>query len=193
MTAVFLIAAFCIGSFPTAYVVANRLRGIDIRRHGSGNVGATNVFRVLGKGPGSLVFLIDAFKGFLPVMAYKILVPEASPVMPLLVGLTAILGHMLTPFLGFRGGKGVATGAGVLAAFQPLLFATTFFVWILSFSITRIVSLSSVLAAAALLAASVFLHEKPDVIAVFGLFFILALWGHRANIARLFQGTEKRF
>jgi glycerol-3-phosphate acyltransferase PlsY len=191
-TVLFCLGAFMAGSIPTAYLVARRLEGIDIRKHGSGNVGATNAFRVLGNGPGSFVFLIDFLKGFLPVMLYQAALPGFAPEAALGVGAAAILGHMLTPFLGFKGGKGVATGSGAIAAFNPLLFLVALLVWLITFGAIRIVSLSSLAAAIALFVSSAWLYRGGAVMAIFGGFLGLALWGHRNNLVRLLRRTEKK-
>lgn len=183
--------AFAAGCIPFGYLLAKFLLKTDIRRHGSGNIGATNAFRVLGKGPGSAVFLLDFLKGCLPLLAYQI----ASGGMPhwaLWVGLGAVLGHVFNPFLGFKGGKGVATGAGVVCAAYPALFLLALAVWLSSFFITRIVSLSSLLTVSALLALALFAALPKEALSFFALSFALLFWSHRQNILRLLKGEEKR-
>lgn len=194
--AFYLLGAYLIGSFPTAYVAAKRLKGIDIRTQGSGNVGATNAFRVLGKGPGALVFIIDFLKGWLPVFVYQIwfsglsaglLAPDAAA---LLVGFCAILGHVFTPFLSFKGGKGVATGAGVLCAAFPILFLLAMGVWGLTFMLTRIVSVSSLVALIGLLAGALVFKKSGTVLALLMVILLLIVWTHRSNLSRLKSGKE---
>ena len=141
----YCLLAFIFGSMPTAYWTARRLKGIDIRQHGSGNAGATNVTRVLGRGPGYFVFAIDFLKGFFPVFIYSHPNSLHSPNQEkmLLVGACAVLGHVFSPWLGFKGGKGVATGAGMLAAAVPVNFLIALISWVLLFLVTRTVSVSS--------------------------------------------------
>lgn len=187
----YAVGAFICGSLPTAFIVAKRLKGIDIRQHGSGNVGATNAFRVLGKGPGSLVFAIDFLKGFLPVFIFSHSPQNTASYAPLVIGVFAILGHIFTPFLNFRGGKGVATGSGVLAASHPFLFLMVFGTWIISFLITRIVSISSILAIIVLAVAAWILYPEDQATYVLTALSLFVLWTHRSNIARLMKGEEK--
>lgn len=187
----YCVLAFLFGSLPTAYLVAKKMKGIDIRQHGSGNVGATNAFRVLGKGPGSFVFAVDFLKGFLPVWLF---ISNSAPITyePLIVGAFGILGHIFTPFLNFRGGKGVATGAGVLAASFPVFFLISFLTWVVVFLITKIVSISSVAAVIALSAISWF--HAPMAFSTYvltGLSFFV-IWTHRSNIRKLLKGEEKK-
>ncbi len=186
-----LIAGFLSGSLPTAYL-AGKMKGIDIRQHGSGNVGATNAFRVLGKKVGATVFLIDFLKGYLPTYFLSAAAGMQDWV-PLAIGLSCILGHVFSPWLGFKGGKGIATGAGVLMALNGTLFAVAILLWLLCFFMFKIVSLSSLVAVGGLLAASLFL---PEVSAVhrwfFGAIFLFVVWTHRSNIGRLIKGEERR-
>ena len=193
---------YILGSCPNGLLIS-RARGIDIRQHGSGNIGATNVLRVLGKRWGYFVFFLDAFKGYLAVELAFLLV-STSPQMtrPELVGiaggLACILGHTFPIWLRFRGGKGVATSAGVLLGLMPVAVLSVFLVWLLVFKITRYVSIASIAAAAALpLFVLLYLHLKairgP---ALFGFSILIAgvvIWRHRSNIFRLWQGTEERF
>lgn len=185
----FAFIAFLCGSFPTAYVVG-RMRGTDIRQHGSGNVGATNAFRVLGKGTGFFVFLVDFAKGYLPVFIF--LRSGGDPNIAAWIGLAAILGHVFTPFLGFRGGKGVATGAGILMASHPLLMAGGMGVWVGCFLVTRIVSISSLASLAAVNVLSYMAPVGNRSRAAFFLILVLVSWTHRDNLARLRRGTEKK-
>ncbi|HTL70167.1 MAG TPA: glycerol-3-phosphate 1-O-acyltransferase PlsY [Candidatus Eisenbacteria bacterium] len=183
--------AFLAGSFPTAYLVGKHVFHSDIRTQGSGNVGATNAFRVFGKGAGAAVFAADFLKGFLPVIAYARFV-SADPADTLWIGLAAVLGHVFTPFLRFKGGKGIATGSGALAAALPLLFALTLPVWVVVFAFTRIVSISSLAALAGLFFYTFLFHLPPRASMAMLVILSLAVWTHRSNIARLRSGTEKK-
>ncbi len=185
-------AAFICGSLPTAFIVGKRLKNIDIRQHGSGNVGATNAFRVLGKGPGSFVFAIDFLKGFIPVFIFSQSSHNTASYMPLAIGVFAILGHIFTPFLNFKGGKGVATGSGVLAASHPLLFIMAFAAWIVCFLVTKIVSISSVLAVIVLSVSAWVLSPGDSATYVLTALSLFVVWTHRSNIGRLIRGEEKR-
>jgi glycerol-3-phosphate acyltransferase PlsY len=166
------------------------MKNIDIRQHGSGNVGATNAFRVLGKGPGIAVFVVDFLKGYLPVL----LAPDlgVSSQNLIWIGLAAILGHVFNPWLGFKGGKGIATGAGVLMGLNPLLFLIAIMSWIAVFLLTKIVSLSSLIAVGILFAVSLGEPISPHEKAFFGAVFAFVVWTHRSNIRRLLKGEEKR-
>ena len=192
---VFFIFAFFMGSLPNAYLAGRLLKNIDIRQHGSGNVGATNVFRVLGKGPGFAVFFLDFVKGALPVALFLSFFPEAlhRELLALGVGLAAVLGHMFTPFLGFRGGKGVAAGAGAVCASFPPLFAVTLAVWLLTFFFFRIVSVSSILAVSALFISGLLTRQPPEIVAAFFGMLLLVLWSHRSNLKKLKAGQEHRW
>ncbi len=191
----FFLGAFFLGAIPNAYLAGRFLKNIDIRQHGSGNVGATNVFRVLGKGPGIVVFCLDFLKGYLPVAIFLIffLTNPHRELTALLIGLTAVLGHMFTPFLGFKGGKGIATGAGVLCASFPKLFAITLAVWVISFLVFRIVSLSSMLSVCALFLSGILIQQPREILFVFAGMVVLVFWGHRKNMQKLKEGTEHRW
>lgn len=195
------LVAYLIGSVPTGYLVA-RARGVDIRSHGSGNIGATNVLRVLGKPAGILVLVLDALKGATAVLlaprifASWVSPEEATLYLPLVAGIGAILGHNYTCWLRFKGGKGVATSGGVLAALVPLAFLITLATWILVIAISRYVSLGSVIAAAVLPFATAFTHARTQahwpLLALTAVIGLLVIWSHRANILRLRAGTESR-
>ena len=193
---VYFIAAFFLGAIPNAYLAGRLLKGIDIRQHGSGNVGATNVFRVLGKGPGSAVFALDFMKGALPVLLLPFFSAASHhpQLMRLAAGLCAVLGHMFTPFLKFKGGKGVASGAGAVCAAFPWLFLVAFVAWVIVFYFSRIVSLSSLASVSALYAAAVYTHPAdPWTRRVFLGMLILVFWSHRSNLRRLIKGDEPSF
>ncbi len=187
-----LAGAFLLGSFPTAYVVAKKAGGVDIRKHGSGNIGATNALRVLGKKYGAIVFFADFLKGAVPAGAAAVLFagdPQA-PLIALTAGVAAMLGHIFTPFLGFKGGKGVSTGAGALCAAYPALFALSLGVFLLLILSTKIVSLSALAAMGALVLASFWYPKDPLATGLLVSIFLLVCWTHRENIARLAQGQE---
>jgi glycerol-3-phosphate acyltransferase PlsY len=188
--------AFLLGSIPTGYLVA-RAKGVDIRQHGSGNIGATNVFRTLGKPLGVLVFFLDALKGFAAVwLAARFGGPSAWP--SILAAVAAIAGHNYTPWLGFKGGKGIATSAGVLIALMPWAVLAIAVVWFGVFFATRYVSLASICASAALPVAvgALWFYGCGGSAPLLGfsvLIAALAIWRHRSNIQRLMAGTEHRF
>ena len=192
-TITLFVASFLLGSIPTAYLFAKALKKIDIREHGSGNVGATNVSRVLGKKYGVVVFVIDFLKGALAVLIVLAFAQKpTNQELSLWIGSGSILGHIFTPFLGFKGGKGVATGAGVLCAVYPLLFILTFLVWWLVFILTKIVSISSVIAMCSLVIFSYLTYENLKISIFFGLILLLFLWTHRSNLLRLVMGKENK-
>jgi acyl phosphate:glycerol-3-phosphate acyltransferase len=191
------------GSFPAGYC-AGRLAGIDIRSAGSGNIGATNVLRVLGKQWGYPVFAIDALKGFAAVRLVLFIVkywPTATPYAEYFAILTAVItiaGHMFPVWLGFKGGKGVATSAGALFGLMPWAVPCVFLVWYIVFQISRYVSLASIVAAVSLpIIVALFAHwgliDTAALIYFSILIAALVLWRHRSNFSRLLNGTEQRF
>ncbi|MEO7040941.1 MAG: glycerol-3-phosphate 1-O-acyltransferase PlsY [Gemmatimonadaceae bacterium] len=194
--AVAIVIAYVAGSIPSAYL-AGKWHGVDLRKHGSGNLGATNVVRVLGIRTGAIVFLVDSLKGFLPVFFLPALTGTVHPEMvSLSIGAAAILGHVRPVFLlGQKGGKGVATAGGVFLGVAWLPAVVAFAVWIVVFAGSRYVSVASLSAAAALPLAFLFTGRPVSdpyfiasvVVAIF-VFFT-----HRANIARLRRGEEHRF
>ena len=190
------------GSLPFGYW-AGRLRGIDIRQHGSGNIGATNVIRVLGKPIGIPVFLLDMLKGWLPVflaahwMSCTGAADEMISTAKVVGGFSAVLGHMYTFWLSFKGGKGIATTAGVLLSLSLAGFAGAVAVWVVVFFATKYVSLASITAAPAVPAVMAFMMWREGrwdaVMLTFGIVvMVLAIWKHRSNIQRLLAGTENR-
>lgn len=191
------VAAYLVGSIPTGFLVA-KAKGIDIRAAGSGNIGATNAFRVLGKGPGSFVLLFDAFKGWSAVMLLVPLIAgwnlcEDCESVRLLAGLAAVIGHNYTCWLKFKGGKGIATSSGVLIAWLPLPFLVMLGVWLVVFALSRYVSLASLATALALPFATWWLDGRSSMILITTLLSAMAIYKHRANITRLLNGTENRF
>ena len=191
-----VLISYLAGSIPSAYI-AGKVRGVDLRKHGSGNLGATNVARVLGTRIGAIVFIADLLKGFLPVYFLPRYTETLRPELWALVfGVAAILGHVKPIFLlGKGGGKGVATASGVFLAlaFVPMLIAEV--VWIAVFYFTRYVSLAS-LVGAAVLPIAILLWSRDPRSPVFISSVAIALfvfWTHRANIGRLRRGEEHRF
>lgn len=188
----FLVIAYLIGSFPTSYLVG-RLRGIDLREHGSGNLGATNTFRVLGPWAATPVLVVDVLKGFGPAALFTAWDGTGQARLAVAYGLAAIIGHVWSVFLGFRGGKGIATGAGVLLALAPLTTIVALLVWIGVVSLTRMVSAGS-LVAATLVPFLAWLMDQPAHTIAFSLVVTgFVWWTHRTNVRRLLDGTEHRF
>jgi glycerol-3-phosphate acyltransferase PlsY len=191
-----VLLSYLAGSIPSAYL-AGKARGVDLREHGSGNLGATNVVRVLGPKIGAVVFIADLLKGFLPVYFLPRYTETLQPGMwALIFGAAAIAGHVKPVFLlGKGGGKGVATASGVFLAlaFVPMLIAEA--LWIIVFYFTRYVSLAS-LVGAAVLPVAILISSRDPRSPVFIASVIIALfvfWTHRANIGRLRRGEEHRF
>jgi conserved hypothetical integral membrane protein TIGR00023 len=192
--AVIFVFGFLLGSVPFAYVISKAVAGIDIRKVGSGNVGATNVARVLGWKWGSLVFLLDALKGFLPVFIVRLLVPYNIE-LALATGLAPILGHVFTPFLGFKGGKGVATSLGVFLALSPVGVLIGFMVWIITVLLTGYVSLGSLLGSLSAFLWILFLDPNRTSLPflVISAIVVALIWfRHRGNIRRLIRGEEPK-
>jgi glycerol-3-phosphate acyltransferase PlsY len=189
-----LLASYLLGAVPTSYLAARLVRGIDLREHGSRNLGATNLYRVLGWRYAIPVGLFDAAKGAIPVLVFA---PRIGPsqLVALLCGVIAIAGHVFSVFVRFKGGKGVATAAGVMLALTPLALGVALVVWLVLVYLTGYVSLGSI-AAAAVFPVAVYLLERPDQPEILWVDALVAagiIWLHRANIRRLLQGTENRF
>lgn len=190
----YTLSAYLFGALPFGLFIA-RMRGVDIRTQGSGNIGATNVFRVVGKGWGVLTFTLDALKGFLPAFIFPLLAGVAAD-WGVLFGLAAILGHSFPVYLKFKGGKGVATSAGMLLGVAPLSVGAALFCWLITMIISRYVSLASI-AAAATVGIAVWvdpsLQDRLLSRTALTLMALLVIGLHRANIRRLLNGTEHRF
>jgi acyl phosphate:glycerol-3-phosphate acyltransferase len=182
---------YLLGSISFSYLIAKKLAGIDIRKHGSGNAGATNTLRVLGKGPGILVLLLDALKGIAAVWIAMLISP-ANELTIALAGFAAILGHNWPIFFGFRGGKGVATTVGVIGtiSFLPLLWSGL--LAIATIALTRFVSLGSLLLMALVPIFMVIKGDHPIYILMTVAIAILGFIRHRQNIVRLLQGKENK-
>lgn len=184
-----LVFAYLVGAIPFGVVVGKLFYGTDVRQHGSGNVGTTNVFRVLGKKAGVVVLVCDMLKGFIPAL---IAAHFFNPWAAIFIAAAPVVGHMFSIFLKGRGGKGVATGAGVVAALVPLAFLVILVVWLTLVVTTRYVSVASLVAAVLVpVFVIAFDHPLPYQIAAV-LVSIIVWWAHRGNIARLVHGTESR-
>jgi acyl phosphate:glycerol-3-phosphate acyltransferase len=187
-------ASYLLGAFPTSYLVSRAFAGIDLRQHGSGNLGATNLYRVLGWKYAVPVALVDIAKGVVPVLVFAPQVSR-SVVFALACGVAAILGHVFSVFVRFKGGKGVATAAGVMLGLTPMALGVTAAVWGLMLVLTGYVSLSSI-TAAVVLPIAVYLVERPaqsELLWVAALIAFGVIVLHRKNIQRLLNGTEGRF
>ena len=198
-----LLEAYLFGSIPSGYL-AGRLSGVDVRQHGSGNIGATNVLRVLGKTWGFAVFFADALKGFVAARIAMVLAsrnPAAAEYIEfyaIVAAAACVAGHSFPVWLRFKGGKGVATSAGSLAGVTPISAFTIFVVWLIVFKVTRYVSLASIVAATALpVVVGILVAMKQTQGTVLFYFSVvmtaLVIWRHRSNISRLLDGTEPRF
>lgn len=185
-----VLGAYLFGSVPFALLISRIFFRIDIREHGSGNVGATNVVRVLGKGPGIACFVLDFLKGALPVWVGLRLGFAWWAL--LLLGVAAILGHSKSVFLRFGGGKSVATGAGVVVALAPWVGLAALVVWALVFGLCRIVSLGSILAAASLPVWMLVFHQPAPYVVFGAVIALYVIVRHRSNIERLLRGQEER-
>ncbi len=184
--------AFFLGAIPFSWILARLFGGLDIRSVGSGNVGATNVARSLGYGIGATALLLDVAKGVAAVLLARYLCGAEATAAQAMAGGVAVLGHNFSPFLAFRGGKGVATGAGVLGTLAPLVLVLCLVVFIVTVAITRMVALGSVLASAAMPPATWFLDGDPSLVLLALLLAGLVIVRHRGNIARMLSGREDR-
>jgi acyl phosphate:glycerol-3-phosphate acyltransferase len=201
ITAGIILLAYLLGSLPTGYLAGRILQGIDIREHGSGSTGATNVLRTLGKVPGSIVLLIDALKGVLAiVLTQTVFTLHLLPTLPAdwkyylvpLAAIGAILGHSKSIWLGFKGGKSVATGIGILLAMCWQVGLASIAVFAVCIAISRIVSISSIVSA---MSATIWMivFAQPLAYIVFAIVGgIYVVWLHRANIQRIMAGTEAK-
>lgn len=193
-----LIISYLIGSIPFGFIVARIVKGIDIREFGSGNPGATNIARVLGKPYGILVFILDMLKGFLTVYFFDQWFSSYGHNLPVIIcGLGVICGHVFPAFLGFRGGKAAATGCGVFLWLVPLPLIISIAAWLLTVSISRYISLGSMISAVVLVVCLITLGKDP-----FGQGLYLTLFSiliatiiiirHKSNIKRILNGTESK-
>ncbi|QQZ11251.1 glycerol-3-phosphate 1-O-acyltransferase PlsY [Heyndrickxia vini] len=189
-----IILAYLLGSIPSGLIVGKLFYGIDIRQHGSGNLGATNSFRTLGIKAGSVVIVADILKGTLATLLPKFFGVDES-IHPLLIGLVAVIGHMFPIFAGFKGGKAVATSAGVLLAYVPLLFLFLVIVFLISLKISKYVSLSSMIAGIfAIIYAlirTIITGDWPLLVVVIALASFV-IYRHRTNLSRIKNKTEPK-
>jgi glycerol-3-phosphate acyltransferase PlsY len=188
---ILVICAYLIGSIPTGLLLAKAFGGVDIRSEGSGNIGATNVYRTMGRKVGLLTLLGDCMKGVIPVVAAKSLGLPLAWVA--LVGLSAFLGHVYTIFLGFKGGKGVATALGVFLAASPWAVLAVLVIFSLVLYKWRYVSLASITAAALMPSLVALLYKQPALVGMTLVIAALVIFKHRENIQRLKAGTENKF
>jgi glycerol-3-phosphate acyltransferase PlsY len=191
-------AAYLLGSIPAGYLVA-KAKGIDIRAVGSGNIGATNVFRILGKPAGIVVLVVDGLKGFAAcswladfVVQLFAVAPDKIESLKIVAGICAVLGHNYTCWLKFKGGKGIATSAGVYFALAPLAAGIAVGAWIVVFALSRYVSVASIAAAVALPTAVWLTKDSLFLGMVTTVLGLLAIFKHKGNIQRLLNGTEQR-
>jgi len=187
-----ILLSYVVGSIPFGVVVGKLFYHVDVRQHGSGNVGTTNVFRVLGKRAGVVVLVCDMLKGYIPAFIAAYFLRETNPWLVIVIAAAPVVGHMYSVFLKGRGGKGVATGAGVVIALIPLAGGIIAVVWVTIILTTRYVSLAS-LVATALVPVFVFALGDPLPYLIAALLVTVGIfWAHRGNISRLFKGTESR-
>ncbi|MDQ0268606.1 glycerol-3-phosphate 1-O-acyltransferase PlsY [Cytobacillus purgationiresistens] len=185
---IIFIAAYLLGSIPSGLIVGKVFYGIDIREHGSGNLGATNTFRILGKKAGFIVTFADILKGTLATLLPLFL---GLDIHLLVAGVFAVIGHMYPVFAGFKGGKAVATSAGVVLAYEPLMFAIILIVFFICLYISQYVSLSSMIAGLAGVIYSVILEDPPLIIIV-SIMTLFIIYRHRANISRIIKKNEPK-
>ncbi|MDK9866294.1 MULTISPECIES: glycerol-3-phosphate 1-O-acyltransferase PlsY [Staphylococcus] len=197
MIIIMLILSYLIGAFPSGYVIGKLFYKKDIRQFGSGNTGATNSFRVLGKLAGFLVTFLDIFKGFI-VVFFPLWLPVSAegPISSfftngLIVGAFAILGHVYPVYLGFKGGKAVATSAGVILGMNPVLLIILAVIFFIILKLTKYVSLSSIIASICCLIGAVLIRDVILVIVSIGVVVLLII-RHRSNIVRIFKGEEPK-
>ena len=188
-----IFASYLLGAIPNGLLIA-RLKGVDLQKVGSGNIGATNVFRCVGKGWGVLAFVLDAVKGFVPAFFFPRLLETAPPWLGLACGVAAVAGHNWPVWLKFKGGKGVSTSAGMLLGIAPAAVGIGFATFALAVAVTRIVSLGSILAAVAVPAAYLAMNgtDNPLLAGALVAMGLLVIVKHRANVRRLLAGTEPR-
>lgn len=188
---ILVLCSYCIGSIPTGLLLAKAFGGVDIRTKGSGNIGATNVYRTLGRKIGIMTLIGDCLKGLLPVLAAKAL--GLPNMWVALIGLAAFLGHIFPIFLRFKGGKGVATALGVFLATSPFAVLAALGVFILVLVKWRFVSLASITAAAVMPALTTIIDRNPMIVAMSLAISIIVIIKHHENIRRLRNGTESKF
>lgn len=188
--ALIVIVSYLLGSIPSGLIVGKAFYGIDIREHGSGNLGGTNTFRTLGKKAGIIVTVADILKGTL-ASSLPVIFGVEGQIDPLIAGMVAVVGHMYPVFANFKGGKAVATSGGVLLACAPVMFLVMVVVFLLSLYITKFVSLSSIIASIVAVIYAV-IAKEPLLIIVVSLLSLFVIYRHRANIKRIINKTEPK-
>ncbi|OIO36193.1 MAG: acyl-phosphate glycerol 3-phosphate acyltransferase [Candidatus Omnitrophica bacterium CG1_02_44_16] len=199
-----IIFSYILGSIPVAYIFGKITKGIDLRQHGSGNLGATNAFRILGRGTGAIVLALDILKGALAVLLAKYIFYQSGALISenlflCLCAITTVSGHNWTIFLGFKGGKGIATSLGALIAFAIIIdrfvwvVVSIIFLWLIIFIPTGIVSLASVISSICLPVIAIFLNLPKEIAAFLIILCSLSMIRHNTNIRRLLQKNETRF
>lgn len=192
-TALLLLASYLLGSIPSGYIAGRVTRGIDLRQHGSGNLGATNTFRVLGPRIAAPVMVADMAKGYIPTAFFVQFDDSQSWAWALAYGAAAILGHVFPIYMKFRGGKGVATATGVFLALSPVAVAIGLGAWLIVLRASRMVSLASIVAAVVLVVALIVTESRPEVMTL-GIFVaVFVIFAHRSNVRRILRGEEYRF
>lgn len=190
---ILLFISYLLGSIPFGLLIS-KMYGIDIRLHGSKNIGATNVYRILGKKLGLFTFFLDGLKGFLPTFLFPIIIGINDLDISALFGVTAIIGHSFSVFLKFKGGKGVATSTGMIIGVLPFIFFIGLLVWIILFLIFRYVSLASIFGILTITICSWLNNQSSLYLNILiSLISILIIFLHRENIIRLINGTENKF
>lgn len=192
-----IVAAYLLGSIPFGLLLAKWIRGVDLRQFGSGNIGAANAVRAMGRGWGFVAFALDFLKGWGPVFFCAHFIDEDPKMLPLLLvvcGTAAVLGHCYSIYLGFRGGKGVATGCGAIVAIDPRIFLAGGVVWLITLFTTRYVGLASIMMGLTFPIATWFLAGESERALLIGatLLTFLILVRHRSNLQRMMAGTEPR-
>ena len=185
-----VVLGYLFGSLSPSVFLGRAFKGLDVRRHGSGNAGTTNAFRVLGKRLGVSVFILDILKGVIPVVLARYL---SSPLVTVFVAFACVMGHQYSIFLRGRGGKGVATGAGCAVGMMPIPMAFLIGLFILLVFTTRIASIASITCTIALPIMAAVLHQPLEYVIACCLMAVVVLWAHRANFKRLVRGEERRF
>ncbi|MBF0385902.1 MAG: glycerol-3-phosphate 1-O-acyltransferase PlsY [Candidatus Omnitrophica bacterium] len=193
-----IFVSYLIGAVPTAYIFGKLYKKIDIRKHGSGNVGATNVFRVLGKWPGIIVLVLDIIKGIIPVWLIADVFSVTLPLERIVLAVSAVCGHNWTIFLGFKGGKGIATSLGALIGLTIVIESIRFvllltvFTWLLCFLLSGFVSLSSIFASILLPGFMIITDQDFELVLLGIVFCAFVVIRHKSNIKRLLSGREPK-
>lgn len=192
-----LVASYLLGAIPFGVLIA-RARGVDILKVGSGNIGATNVGRALGKGPGLAVWALDVLKSLAPTLVARALLKESlwgldPQTQWFLVGAAAIIGHCASPFLGFRGGKGISTALGAIVGTAPLVAVLCFALFAVVLATTRYMAIASAVGVSSVVVFSLLLGVTPQLLPVFVLLALFVIYRHRSNFRRLKEGTEPKF